>query len=36
VLVLLYADGRTSRVTVSQAPGRLYNVGDAIEARDAT
>jgi hypothetical protein len=32
-LVLLYADGSTSRVTVSQAPGRIYNVGDTIEAR---
>ena len=35
-LILLFADGSKSRVTVSQAPGRLYNVGDTIEAHDAT
>lgn len=34
-LVLLHADGSTAQLTVTQAPGRLYSVGDTIEARGA-
>jgi hypothetical protein len=34
-VVLRHADGTTSRMALSQAPGRLYDVGDAIELRDS-
>jgi hypothetical protein len=33
-VVLRHADGTTSRMALSQAPGRLYDVGDVIELRD--
>lgn len=34
-LELRHADGTASRMALSQAPGRLYNVGDVIELHDA-
>ena len=34
-VVLRHADGTTSRMALSQAPGRLYEVGDLIELRDS-
>jgi hypothetical protein len=34
-LQLRHADGTSSSMALSQAPGRLYNVGDVIELSDA-
>lgn len=34
-VVLRHADGKTSRLALSQAPGRLYELGDVIELRDS-
>ena len=34
-VVLRHADGTTSRMVLSQAPGRLYEIGDVIEVRDS-
>lgn len=34
-VVLRHPDGTSSRMTLSQAPGRLYVVGDVIELRDS-
>jgi hypothetical protein len=34
-VVLRHADRTRSRMALSQAPGRLYAVGDAIELRDS-
>jgi hypothetical protein len=34
-VVLRHPDGTTSSLALSQAPGRLYVVGDVIELRDS-
>lgn len=34
-VVLRHADGTTSRMVLSQAPGRHYEIGDVIEVRDS-
>ena len=34
-VVLRHPGGTTSKIALSQAPGRLYEVGNVIELRDA-